>query len=344
MALYHRFKRQFLSHVQVVRIVLLVLIVGGSSALWWFFIRPLSSKTQTIFNSYNTQLPSVSGRTNFLLLGVAGGEHDGADLTDTIIFVSVDSVGKVTLVSVPRDIWIPSMRAKINTAFHYGSEKKSDGGGFQLAKSAVTEAIGQPIQFVAMINFANFEKVIDAMGGIDINVDKAFDDYEFPIPGKENDLCDGDLQYKCRYEHLHFDAGVQHMDGATVLKYVRSRHAEGNEGTDFARSHRQEKLLLALKDKVISGGVFSNPKQLKALYGSLAQAITTDFTPDLYPALVKLGLKVVKTNSINTYTLSVPDHLYNPPISSKFDFQWVLLPKSDNWKVISDFVTELLNK
>lgn len=344
MALYHRFKRQILSRILLTRILILILIVGGSVTVWWFVVRPLSHKAQDLVNSYNTQLPAVLGRTNFLLLGVAGGDHDGADLTDTIIFVSVDTSGKVTMVSIPRDIWVSSLRAKINTAYHYGTDKQPVGGGFVLAKSAVSEVVDQPIQYVAMINFANFEKVIDAMGGVDINVANVLDDYQFPIAGKENDLCDGDPTYACRYEHLHFSVGVQHMNGATALKYVRSRHADGDEGTDFARSKRQEKLLLALKDKLVSGGIFTHPKQLQALYQSVSESITTDFPSNLYPALARLGLKVVKDNTIQSFTLSDPDQLYNPPLSAKYDQQWVLLPKNDDPKVISDFVAGLLSK
>lgn len=344
MALYHRIKRQILSRVLLMRALVLVLIVGGSIAVWWWIIRPISLKAQGLMAAYNTQLPTVAGRTNFLLLGVAGGDHDGADLTDTMIFVSIDQSGKVSMLSIPRDIWVQSLRAKINTAYHYGLEKQPDGGGFVLAKSAVTEVIDQPIQYAALINFANFEKVIDAMGGVDINVDHVLDDSQFPIAGKENDLCGGDLTYACRYEHLHFSVGLQHMDGATALKYVRSRHAEGDEGTDFARSKRQEKLLLALKDKLVSGGILSHPKQLETLYQSISRSITTDFPATSYPALARLGLKVVKTNVIKTHALSEPDQLYNPPLSNKYDQQWVLLPRNDDPKVVFDFVAGLLNK
>ncbi len=344
MALYHRIKRQIMSRVQLVRVGLVLLLVGGSILLWWGVIRPLSKKAHNLVDSYNVQLPAVSGRTNFLLLGLAGGNHDGADLTDTMIFVSIDTNGKVSMLSIPRDIWVPSMRAKINTAYHYGEAKQPDGGGFTLAKAAVTEVIGQPVQFVALINFSNFEKVIDALGGVDINVEQTFDDNEFPITGKEDDLCDGDLEYKCRYEHLHFDAGMTHMNGELALKYVRSRHAIGEEGTDFARSKRQEKLLLALKDKLVSGGILTHPQQLQSLYNSVSESLTMDLTGNYYPALVKLGIKIVKNNQINSATLQIPDQIYHPEISKTYDNQWVLLPKDNDWKIISNFVTELLSR
>jgi LCP family protein required for cell wall assembly len=250
--------------------------------------------------------------------------------------------GDVVLLSVPRDIWVPSLKAKLNSAFHYG-EKKRPGGGFTLAKSAVSETINQPIDFVAMINFANFEKVIDSLGGVDINVEKDLDDAKFPIPGKENDECGGDEEYMCRYEHLHFSAGVQHMDGKTALKYVRSRQAEGDEGTDFARSRRQERLLLAIKEKLLSLGVLTDPNKLSSLYKSVSSSIVTDIANDL-PAIIKLGLKSAKLNDVKSAAISDPDQLYHPSISPLYNNQWVLAPKGDNPQIIFDFVSGLLGK
>ncbi len=336
MAFYHRIRRQFLSRVQLVRVLLIASILGLGGLVFWV-VRPWVT-------AYRSELPTVAGRGNLLLFGGAGGEHAGADLTDTMIFVSLDSAGKVSMLSIPRDIWVPSMRAKINTAYHYGEEKQPDKGGFILAKSAVNEIINQPVQFVGLINFADFQKVIDTLGGVDINVERAFDDNEFPIAGLENDLCDGDLEYKCRYEPLHFDAGLQHMNGATALKYVRSRHAEGDEGTDFARGARQEKLLLALKDKLLSKRLLTRPKKIQQLYQELSSAVSTDIPASIYPALVKLAIKAARINVIHSAALSEPDQLYHPPILPKYENQWVLLPRNDQPQMVFDFVADLLSK
>jgi polyisoprenyl-teichoic acid--peptidoglycan teichoic acid transferase len=344
MALYHRFKRQFLSKVNLVRLVLVVVGMMFLVSVWRVVLKPVGQKVSDVWEAYNYELPSHDGRTNFLLLGVAGGDHDGANLTDTIIFASIrHSDGKVNLLTIPRDIWVNSMKAKINTAFYYGEQKK-EGGGFVLAKSAVTEIIDQPVHFVAMIDFSSFENVIDALGGVSINVERSFDDFRYPIPGRENDLCNGDPEYLCRFEHLHFDAGTQIMDGKTALKYVRSRQADGEEGTDFARSARQEKLLLAIKDELLSRKTITNLNGLKTLSESMSAAVVTDVTPDLYPALAKLALVVSGENRIETSALSQPDHLYNPPISSVYDRQWVLVPKNDDIQLLYDYVSNLLGK
>lgn len=344
MRLYHRLKRQVLSRTGLVRVLLGVVILVLAVVIWKVAVSPATRHASNFLGNYNQTLPTQNGRTTFLLLGVAGGDHAGADLTDTIIFVSVDQEGKVTMLSIPRDIWVKSLRAKINTAYHYGEQRQPGTGGFILARAAASEIIGQPVQYTALINFANFEKVIDSLGGVDIMVDRAFDDFEFPIAGREEDLCDGDPEYKCRYEHLHFDAGLKHMDGATALKYVRSRHAEGEEGTDFARSARQEKLLLAIKTKLLSGDLLSRPQQISELYKSLSQSIVTDVDSSMYPALVKLALKINKTNNIDAVSLSQPDQLDNPPITPEYNNEWVLIPKNNDPKVIFDFVAGQLNK
>ncbi len=340
MALYQRIKRQFLSKIHLVRLVIGIGIVLGMFALWTWVLRPLYINLSHINQSLNIQLQQSQDRTNFLLLGIGGGDHEGSDLTDTMILVSVNqTTGDVAMISVPRDIWVPSMRAKVNTAYHYGEEKQQ-GGGFVLAKSAVSEIVGLPVHYAALINFANFEKFIDSIGGVDINVQTAFDDYEYPIPGRENDLCDGDPQTKCRFEHLHFDQGLRHMSGNLALKYVRSRHAVGDEGSDFARSRRQENLILAIKTKLVSKEILANPAKIKSIYASLAKSFTSDFGSNLYPALVKLGLKAGKSK-IRTLTLT--ENLFiNPPISALFDFQWVLIPKDNSFESLSSYIKNFL--
>lgn len=277
-----------------------------------------------------------------LLLGMAGDPaHEGSDLTDTIIFISISQeTGDTLLLSLPRDLWISSLRAKINTAYHYGQEKQPLGGGLLLAKSAVTEVIGQPVDFIVTINFSQFEKFIDSMGGVDIPVSPGFTDKQFPIPGRENDLCNGDLEYKCRYQTVEFKSGLQHMDGSTALKYVRSRMAEGDEGTDFARSARQEKLLLAIKSKLVTPDLIKHPRKTRDLITVLSRSITTDVQTEQYPSFAKLGLKLLHAK-IRTAAISEP-LVITPPISSLYDYQWVLIPKDNSPKIISDYVSNLL--
>ena len=90
-------------------------------------------------------------------------------------------------------------------------------------------------------DFSSFKEIIDALGGVKIDVANSFTDDLYPIEGREEDLCDGDKEFKCRYETIHFEKGINYMDGTTALKYVRSRNGDNNENTDIAREARRQK-------------------------------------------------------------------------------------------------------
>lgn len=323
-SLINRLKRQLLSHVWLTRVSLAAAAIALAIAGFFLLRKPITS----------TPLPSHSGRTNFLILGIGGGTHESPDLTDTIIFASVSPSSSSVLLSIPRDLWVPSLQAKINTAYHYGVEKAGPSGGLTLAKSAVSEIIDQPVDFAIVFDFATFSRVIDEIGGVDVQVERSFTDAKYPIAGKENDPCD-----ECRYETISFSQGLQHLDGSTALKFVRSRHSESlDEGTDFARSRRQTLVIAAIKTKLLSK---INLRLYRRLFDLVSKNIQTDITPDHYPALAGLALSARKYD-IRTSALSEPDQLYNPPLLPKYTRQWILLPRSDNPKVVYDFVSSLL--
>lgn len=292
-------------------------------------------------------------RVNLLLLGVGGGTHEGPDLTDTVIFASLDPETKhVTLVSLPRDLWVPDISAKINASYHYGEEKQK-GGGLALTKAVVSKVLGQQIDYAVKIDFSGFEKAVDMMGGLDIDVANTFDDYAYPITGEEEASCGFDEEkiaslsaeiatasateseaFPCRYEHLHFDSGVQHMDGVTALKYVRSRHALGREGSDFARSKRQEKVITAFKDKLFSAGTILNPGKVLSLMGVLEGSIEMDIQQNEIDDFVRLAQKL-KGAKINSAIIDAGEGerlglLINPPISQAYGRAWVLSPRIGN--------------
>lgn len=304
---------------------------------------------QLVFNR-DIQLKQSDSRINILLLGIGGGTHDGPDLTDTIIFASLDEKNnKVTLVSIPRDLWSPDINQKINSAYSLGESKKQ-GGGLTLAKAAVAKITGQSIDYGVRIDFSGFVKAVDIVGGLDINVDNAFDDYEYPIDGKEEDPCGHNpdelkalataasqlVAFPCRYMHLHFDRGLQHMDGKTALQFVRSRHAEGNEGSDFARSKRQEKVIKAFKDKVLSTQTLLNPAKIFSLYETLKSSIDTDIKQDEFDDFIRLAEKL-RSAQIQTGVLDTGDEskkraglLINPQSTSDYNYEWVLIPRLGN--------------
>lgn len=303
----------------------------------------------SLISQSTDDLKGTNGRVNLLLLGISGEEKNGADLTDTIIFVSIDpQTGNTLMFSLPRDLWLASMRAKLNTAYHYGNQKKPD-GGLILAKASVTEILGQPVDYGLVVDFAGFKQLVDILGGVVVKVENSFDDYRYPIPGKEDDDCDGDLEYRCRYEHLHFEAGEQEMGGEEALKYVRSRYAEGEEGTDFSRNRRQQQLLMAIKNKLFSFQILSNPFKLVQLIEVLRQNVETDISQNNWGGMAKLLFKMragdLKSEVLNGGAEGKEGYLINPPPNpQKYDNHWVLIPRTGDWEEIQNYLEKLLSE
>lgn len=288
-----------------------------------------------VFDS-GADLSPIDGRVNILLLGVAGGDHDGADLTDTILVLSFHEQQKTLgMISVPRDIWSDTLKDKVNSAYHYGEAKKS-GGGLTLSKAIISDVVGLPLQHALMLDFSGFRKIIDMVGGVDVDVSESFTDSQFPIPGKENDECDGDPEYACRYEVLRFEKGLQHMDGERALQYVRSRHATGDEGSDFARGRRQQEVILSLRTKLMSQDIYLHPKQLESLYAAFDEATDTDMN---ISQLLTVGKLFLKTPKEQVRRVAIDSLLYTPP--SSWYGRYVLLP-TESFDAIHAFIATTL--
>src|SRR3990167_5241486 len=289
------------------RLKLAILILLGF-ALIFFLARQFTLTTPP-----EKILRQSQGRTNFLLLGLGGAGHEAADLTDTIIFISLNPLTKDTvLLSIPRDLWVPSLRAKLNTHYHYG--------GLTAAKTAIPAIIGQPVHYAVTLDFTGFTEVIDLVGGIDNTVPQTFDDFQYPIPGKET------APPADRYEHLHFDAGPQHLYGTTALKYVRSRNAPDAQGTDFARSQRQQQVISAFKDKLFSAQTLLNPTRLLELKRTLSASLIHDLSDAEILALAKLAIGFSSTHLRSGVLDTESELLIHPPPSAPLLSLWVLPP------------------
>lgn len=286
------------------------------------------------------KIEADGGKTNLLLLGKGGEGHDAPELTDTIILASVKhDTNKITFISLPRDIWIKEYRAKLNSIYYWG-ERREDTSSIDFVTKVVQEKLGQPIHYAVVVDFVAFKDVIDIIGGIEVDVENGFVDERYPIPGRENDLCGGDPEYNCRYETISFEQGVQHMDGERALKFVRSRHAEGDEGTDFARSARQQKVIAAVKDKVISSEVLLSREKVNALIATGQEHIETDMTMSAAAILARRGLEA--KGEVDSHVLP-EDLLERPDPSSKYDDLYVFVPKNEDWTEIRQWIANLLD-
>lgn len=296
-----------------------------------------------IFSS-DSSLKKHDGRTNILLLGMAGGNHAGSDLTDTIIVASIDfSKQKIFLLSLPRDIWVPSMRDKINSAYHYGYERSGEDGGNILAKAAAEEVVGLPIHYIWRIDFDGFTKLVDLTGGVELEVEEGFVDGRYPIEGREDDLCDNDPEFLCRYETVRFEKGTQIMDGEQALKYVRSRNAEGTQGTDIARGRRQQQVIVALVKKATSFLSLLDIRKSKALVETAQKAVGTDMKINEMLFVAKAFLRA-KGDGMVSIDLPIEDIekekqgiLFHPPLW-QYDNRWVLIPQGENFTLLHDYI------
>jgi LCP family protein required for cell wall assembly len=310
------------------------------------------------FFNKNIELKNEDDHINILLLGIGGSNHEGPNLTDTIILVNVNKKNnKVVLNSIPRDLWISDLEGqnkKINVAYAQGENKKK-GGGLTLTKAIVKKITGQEVNYAVVINFSGFVKAVDSLGGLDIYVDKPFDDTEYPVEGKEADPCgkteeelkeltlqiatrsarDTDV-FTCRFKSIHFDKGLNHMDGERTLEFVRSRHAKGEEGTDFARSKRQEKIISAFKDKLFSAQTIFNPARMIGLYSIVSGSINTDINQNELDDFAKLAQKM-KNAKIQSSIIDAGDDKKNRPglleygsISKEYNYLSVLIPRTGN--------------
>lgn len=262
-------------------------------------------------------------RINLLILGIGGAGHEGPELTDTIMIASIKpSTRQLALVSIPRDLAvdIPKIgEGKINAVNAYG-EMEKPGWGAGAATEVVSGAFGIKIPYYIRIDFRAFAEIIDTLGGIAVNIETSFTDPMYP---------DRNFGYKT----VSFAKGAAHMDGKAALEFARSRHGSSGEGSDFARAKRQQKVILALKEKIIESATAESPLQLKAIMDSLDAHMTTNMSFAELLALLKIG-RMLDTNSIQTLTLDTsPNGYLQADTSSAGAF--VLAPAAGDFTEIS---------
>lgn len=280
----------------------------------------------------DAQLRGESGdRINILLLGIGGEGHDGPLLTDTIMVASIKpSTRQVALLSIPRDLAVEIPRygvRKINSANAFGKDLNYPGGGEQLASDIVSKTLDIPIHYYARIDFAGFKEVVDALGGINIKVERGFTDSEYPTAN-------------FGYQTVGFASGAQHMSGETALTFVRSRHGTNGEGSDFARSRRQQLVLEGLRDKALSLGTIINPVKIGNVLGSLGNHTRTNLEVWEMLRLGRLASGVSKDDIItNVLDSSVPNGFLKNVTG--IDGAFLLMPKDGTFKAVQTFAKNL---
>ncbi len=210
----------------------------------------------------------TEGHINILLVGIGGKEHRWGTLADTIIVASFDTKNNaLSMLSIPRDLYIKDgmYQGRINAQFSrwYGRGHKSIASWAQLLTTKVEEIVGFDIPYYVVVDFVGFEKFIDAIWWININVPETLHDTSYPI----SEEWDG------KYWVFYLQAGPHTLDGATALKYARSRHST----SDFSRSLRQQQIIKAVKERILSSDML-DPDTIQKLYFSYKDMVTTNFS------------------------------------------------------------------
>ncbi|MCC6192409.1 MAG: LCP family protein [Anaerolineales bacterium] len=222
------------------------------------------------------------GRMNILLIGIDGANNGyyRAARADTIILVGVNFAAKsASMLSIPRDLWVqlPDLvqapEGRINTAYHYGELFGAPGGGPGQVSAVLANTLGLRVDRFVVVSFAAFEQGIDTIGGVDISIPNPIHDDEYPLRDGTGTIA------------IDFPAGEVHMDGATALIYARIRH----DSSDFQRMRRQQQVLFAVRNKLLSPQTIS---QLPALVQTLVTSARTDLSFEDLALLGCLGPQI----------------------------------------------------
>ncbi len=233
-----------------------------------------------------------SGMVNILLMGVGGPGHEGPNLTDTMIVASIrPTTSEVILTSIPRDYFVTVPNHgynKVNAVYAY-AEKDDEGSGGEAAIATAEKLTGLKIPYFVTVDFKGFVKAVDHLGGLDITIDQTFTDSEYP------DYNNGYLP------PVTFTKGDEHMDGERALIFARSRKGTNGEGSDFARSERQKKIMIEMKEEMVKLNITDLTK-LNKLLADFTDNVRTNFEPHELKRLAEVA-KNIKPESV--YSLSL---------------------------------------
>lgn len=318
--------------------------VQGFRALDTFF-RAAGTTPTTIIREVNkglTTLPQQEqGHKNILVLGVdeVAGRPEASVLTDTIMLVSADfEDGSVSMLPLPRDLWINAYKTKVNAFYQYGRDKYPEEPE-RYTREIVEEITGVKIHHTFVVRIGDLETLIDALGGIDVEVPRSFEDPLFPREGVDVAVV---RDPALLYETVAFEAGVEHMSGKRAMQYIRSRHSTDRiEGTDDARARRQQDVMMAVAKRITSPDVFLRPKRMGALYLWYQETYGNVFSAAELVSTAKALVPVANMLSFRPRSVSIQEQgndgtIYHP--RALLQGQWVYLPVDPTWKAFGEEV------
>jgi polyisoprenyl-teichoic acid--peptidoglycan teichoic acid transferase len=281
------------------------------------------------------------GRINILLVGLAGKNYPGANLTDSIIVASINpKTYQTSLLSIPRDLYvqIPNTNSytKINALYARAQDKDASGkSGIDDLKYAITDITGQPVDYYIALDFDGFKQIINQLGGIKVQVPKDLHDERYPGPNYS-------------YETFDLKQGLQTLDGETALKFARTRH---DEDGDFGRAYRQQLILESARSKAFSLGTILNLPEVSGLLDTLGEHLRTNIQLDELNSFLDLVSKIdthTTTNKVldagKSDSVMAVSHVSLGGVRA-----FILIPRTGKYDEIQDiskniFDLELINR
>ncbi len=296
----------------IILFIVIVLLTGGYFA---FKLLNTSNKlfSGNIFDLFGAGAvlkADQDGRTNILVFGTSEDDpgHAGADLTDSIMIVSLDQEKKnAIMVSVPRDLWVKygeaclsGFEGRINVVYECGAANGTEADGAKKLMDVVGEHFGLDIQYYAHVNYTVVRDTVNAVGGVDVTINSS----------DPRGILDRNFDWACRFEcyYVKWPNGPAHLNGDQALALARARNAAGGyglSGGNFDREQYQQKILVALKNKAASAGTLANPVAISNLLDALGKNVRTSFSAAEVKTLATLANKM-PSSSIKSVSLVEP--------------------------------------
>lgn len=321
-------------------VVFTLLLVGGAFA---YRTGAVLSKTngKSVFNNLLGVIPGQSeevkveedGRLNILLLGMRGENIPGGGLlADSIMLISLNTKeNKMAMISIPRDLYVKvpgsDNRAKINAVHAYG-EEKGKGQGLKAMEDIIGQVTGLKVNYAVSINFVGFKQLIDTVGGVPINLETPFYETHQFVEGKE-----------CGIE-FNLPKGANVLNGEMALCYARAR----DNTSDFDRSKRQQVILLALKEKLMSMGTLTDFGKVNEILNAIGDNVRTDLSSSEMKSLYEKYSSAKDTQPYRRVLENSEEGLlYHPEDSNGAGY--ILLPRAgeDNYSQIHEMCQNIYN-
>jgi len=270
-----------------------IIIISSIWVFWWNAVKDIQ------FNFFDfiqgdfinsSKSWEKDKKINILFIWRGWGDHDAPNLTDTIILGSIDFESNIiSMLSIPRDLYIETdegYKFKINEIYSRNLSENEDNKeeSLQWLEEKITEITGENIDYYVSLDFEWFKEIIDLFWWIEITFDENFVDYQYP---------DGNWGYRT----LVFRKWTWILDGEDALKYARSRHST----SDFDRSIRQQKIIMALKKRAEEEWILQNAWQIKDLYDIARKYVFTNLDTK---TLINIILKLKEDNTILSFNLN----------------------------------------